>query len=221
MGFGIFLRHVQDRLSQPLLNSQDTGVALALYVVYPAILWLLIDKFHGICGAAAYAQKAEAVAANNTLFLPFTVLLRTHKIATILLFQADAAAKQEDDDDEYYVKSDNHRNDYGAEEGCTWLKFRVWFHLTQEFLGVFCVAFLLLICLPVLAFWFMLLGIVVTCFNMYLLLRRLWKDAHSEAMIAAAMNENDDVIFDAVTDDEMSLQELEYQEFINRKMTDD
>jgi hypothetical protein len=70
MGLGIFVRHVRERLTQPaLLSSQDWVVALALYVVYPAILWLLIDKFHGICGPAIYARKADAVAANNSVFL--------------------------------------------------------------------------------------------------------------------------------------------------------
>ncbi|KAG7338866.1 hypothetical protein IV203_028830 [Nitzschia inconspicua] len=209
MGLGIFLRHVKDRLTQPLMNSQDMGVALALYLVYPAILWLLIDKFHGICGAAAYARKAEAVAANDAVFLPFTALLRSYKIATILLFQADAARKQEDD----YVKGSNSSSG-DFDEGCTWLKCRVWFHLTQELVGIFCVAFLLLICLPVLAFWFMMLGIVVTCFNIYLLLRRLWRDAHTEAMIVAAVNnEEEDVIFDTETYGEEG-EDLEFQEFL-------
>ena len=50
-------------------SNQDMSVAIALYVVYPAILWLLIDKFHGICGVETYAIKQEAIAANNAVFL--------------------------------------------------------------------------------------------------------------------------------------------------------
>lgn len=136
---------------------------------------------------------------------PFTVLMRTHKIASILLFQADAAGKQEDPQD--YVRENN-------EDGCTWLKFRVWFQLTQELVGIFCVCLLLLICLPVLAFWFMLIGTLVTAFNLYLLLRRLWRDAHSEALTAAAFDDKEeDVIFDAETDGEEG-EDLEFQEFL-------
>jgi hypothetical protein len=137
-------------------------------------------------------------------------LLRTHKIATILLFQADAAGKIEDDD---YVK-ENSDSSHG-DEGCTWLKFRVWFQLTQELVGIFCVAFLLLLCLPVLAFCYMLIGIVVTSFNMSLLLRRLWKDAHSEAIMTAAMENEaeEDVIFDAETDGEEG-EDLDFNEFL-------
>jgi hypothetical protein len=130
--------------------------------------------------------------------------LRTHKIATILLFQADAAGKQQDDrdDDDYDDNDDDgpetyhHRN---VEDGCTMLKFRIWFQLTQELLGIFIVSFLLLICLPVLAFWFMLIGSLVTSFNLYMLQRRLWRDAHSEAMAGAdVVNfDEEDTIFDA------------------------
>ncbi len=69
MGFVIFATYIWERLQKPSLNHQDIGVALALYVVYPAILWLLIDKFHGICGKDTYLQKHEAIAANNTIFV--------------------------------------------------------------------------------------------------------------------------------------------------------
>lgn len=135
--------------------------------------------------------------------------MRTHKIATILLFQADAAGKQEDPHD--YVREYEHHQ---SEDGCTWLKFRVCFQLTQELVGICCVCFLLLICLPVLAFWFMLIGTLVTAFNMYLLLRRLWRDAHSEALTAAAFDDKEeDVIFDAETDGGEG-EDLEFQEFL-------
>ena len=70
MGVVQFVRHVWKRIEKPLSsNNQDVGVAIALYAVYPAILWLLIDKFHGICGYESYAIKAEAIAANNSVFL--------------------------------------------------------------------------------------------------------------------------------------------------------
>jgi hypothetical protein len=70
MGFGIFVTHFQARMLRRGLNrQQDMGVALALYVVYPAILWLLLDKFHGICGPSVYLQKATAIAANKAIFL--------------------------------------------------------------------------------------------------------------------------------------------------------
>ena len=70
MGVILFLKHTWKRISKPLSsNNQDIGVAIALYAVYPAILWLLIDKFHGICGFETYQIKQEAIAANNAVFL--------------------------------------------------------------------------------------------------------------------------------------------------------
>ena len=70
MGVVIFVKYIWKRISKPLSsNNQDIGVALALYAIYPAILWLLIDKFHGICGFETYQIKQEAIAANNAVFL--------------------------------------------------------------------------------------------------------------------------------------------------------
>jgi hypothetical protein len=70
MGFVKFVRHFRDRLlRRGVYRRQDIAVALALYGVYPAILWLLIDRFHGICGSSVYVQKATAVAANKSVFL--------------------------------------------------------------------------------------------------------------------------------------------------------
>lgn len=70
MGVVIFVKHSWRRIRKPLQsNNQDLGVALALYIVYPAILWLLIDKFHGKCGFETYEIKQEAIAANNAVFL--------------------------------------------------------------------------------------------------------------------------------------------------------
>jgi len=175
MGFILFLNHSRKRISKPLSsNNQDIGVAIALYAVYPAILWLLIDKFHGICGFETYQIKQEAIAANNAVFLWFTALMRTYKLGTILLFQADASDKEEDAHEERQGSGD-------AEEevGCTRQKCRVWFILSQELTAIGCVAFLLLLCLPVLAFWFMFIGIFVSSYNIFTLLKRLWKEAHS------------------------------------------
>jgi len=197
MGVIVFVKHVRKRISNPLSsNNQDIGVAIALYVVYPAILWLLIDKFHGICGFETYAIKQEAIAANNAVFLWFTVLMRTYKIGTILLFHADASDKEEDPGQE--------RGEGEDDEGCTRKKCRVWFILSQELTAIGCVAFLLLVCLPVLAFWFMFIGIFVSAYNIYSLLRRLWKEAHSRVN-----NDSGSVGVEEDGDD------VEFEEFLN------
>jgi hypothetical protein len=69
MGISKFGSYVWERMKKSFLNSQDIGVAIALYFVYPAILYLLIDKFHGICGPDTYVQKHQAIAANNAIFV--------------------------------------------------------------------------------------------------------------------------------------------------------
>lgn len=69
MGFSTFFSHVRDRLRRPFLNGQDMGVAFALYFVYPAILWLLIEKFHGVCGPSVYARKVDAIHACHRIFM--------------------------------------------------------------------------------------------------------------------------------------------------------
>jgi len=200
MGLILFVKHIKKRISKPLSsNNQDLGVAIALYAVYPAILWLLIDKFHGICGFETYQVKQEAIAANNAVFIWFTALMRTYKIGTILLFHSDASDKEEDPPGERQGNSDRHE-----EEGCTRQKCRVWFILSQELTAIACVAFLLLICLPVLAFWFMFIGIFVSTYNIYSLLKRLWKEAHSPI-------NNDSYI---LRDDEEDSDDVEFQEFL-------
>mmetsp|Transcript_7453 Transcript_7453/g.18269 ORF Transcript_7453/g.18269 Transcript_7453/m.18269 type:complete len:207 (-) Transcript_7453:535-1155(-) len=189
MGLIIFAKHIRRRMSKPLQsNNQDLGVAIALYVVYPAILWLMIDKFHGICGFETYEIKQEAIAANNAVFLWFTALMRTHKLATILLFQADASDKEEDPHEPGQDGDDE-------DEGCTRQKCRVWFLLSQELTAIGCVAFLLLICLPVLAFWFMFISIFVSAYNIFSLLKRLWRDAHSDSGRVRAEEDGEDVEF--------------------------
>uniref|UniRef100_A0A7S4A9P8 Uncharacterized protein n=1 Tax=Pseudo-nitzschia australis TaxID=44445 RepID=A0A7S4A9P8_9STRA len=205
MGVITLVEYIRKRIRKPLSSgNQDLGVALALYAVYPAILWLLIDKFHGICGTETYAVKHEAVAANNAVFVCFTVLLRTYKIASILLYQADASDKQEDPEEDRLVARDGGEDD----EACTKQRCIIWFFLGQELMAILCVAFLLLVCLPVLAFWFMFIGIWVSVWNIFTLLKRLWKDAHS---VPVSIND-DDV---SITEDTEHGDEIEFEEFVN------
>jgi hypothetical protein len=200
MGLVIFATYFWSRIQRCSMTHQDAATALALYFVYPAILYLLIDKFHGLCGHEKYIEKAEAIAVNEAFYIPFTALMRTHKIMSIILFQAQASDKDEDDENKspksrsspsylssssskrkrnYNSKSDDDDyDDDDDDDGCTREKCRVWFHLSQEWTAVCCVAFLLLICLPVLAFWFMFLGIIASAICNIMLLRRIWKDAH-------------------------------------------
>lgn len=132
--------------------------------------------------------------ASNFFFLKqnsirwFTALLRTYKLATIILFQADASDKEEDPREPGQEGDDE-------DEGCTTQKCRVWFLLSQELTAIGCVAFLLLICLPVLAFWFMFIGIFVSTYNIYTLLRRLWREAHTNGGRVRAREEGNDVEF--------------------------
>jgi hypothetical protein len=132
--------------------------------------------------------------------------MRTHKIASIILYQADASEKQEDPGEK--VRENLLPPD---EDGCTRVKCCIWFHLTQELVGIFWVSFLLLICLPVLAFWSMFIGIIVSSCNIYMLLKRLWKDAHSEV---------DDEIIDAGKDGEEG-EDIEFQEFLSNFASDE
>ncbi len=114
--------------------------------------------------------------------------MRTHKLATILLFQADASDKEEDPHEPGQDGDDE-------DEGCTRQKCRVWFLLSQELTAIGCVAFLLLICLPVLAFWFMFISIFVSAYNIFSLLKRLWRDAHSDSGRVRAEEDGEDVEF--------------------------
>mmetsp|Transcript_10297 Transcript_10297/g.24546 ORF Transcript_10297/g.24546 Transcript_10297/m.24546 type:complete len:216 (-) Transcript_10297:785-1432(-) len=201
MGITMFINYTSTRVRKAVSSgNQDLGVALALYVVYPAILWLLIDKFHGVCGLDTYDAKQEAIAANKSVVFWFTALMRTYKLTSILLFQADASDKEEDPEAERLV-------DCGGsdDEGCTKQKCRVWFILSQELTAILFVAFLLIVCLPVLAFWFMFIGACVSSCNIFSLFRRLWKDAHSVPIPYE----------DSIMDDSQSGDEIEFQEFLN------
>jgi len=240
MGITMFINYTSTRVRKAVSSgNQDLGVALALYVVYPAILWLLVDKFHGVCGLDTYAAKQEAIAANKSvvlwvqvcdrrtrhicmchnnsltiglyldIFLKlrswFTALMRTYKLTSILLFQADASDKEEDPEAERLV-------DCGGsdDEGCTKQKCRVWFILSQELTAILFVAFLLIVCLPVLAFWFMFIGACVSSCNIFSLFRRLWKDAHSVPIPYE----------ESIMDDSQSGDEIEFQEFLNNFVDD-
>ena len=316
MGLVIFGTYFWSRVRRCSMTHQDAATALALYFVYPAILFLLIDKFHGLCGPQAYLEKAEAIAVNEAFYMPFTVLMRTHKILSIILYQAqtkqtyggsNSSGKDKDDDDEDDHKkrqsfsphsrstkkttttttvaagtptrnrggyrssgggssddetggggnsgrgrgnnsrnrsrsrSDDERNysdnDDGSEsdgsyddddgdddsyddedddtdyddddddEGCTRQKCRVWFHLSQELTAVCCVAFLLLVCLPVLAFWFMFLGIIASSVSLLLLLKRVWREAHVSTFAMSSDNKQQQT----TTPEE---DEEEFQEFL-------
>ena len=132
--------------------------------------------------------------------------MRTYKLATILLFQADASDKQDDPDDERQV-----RDGGDDDEGCTKQKCKVWFILSQELTAIFCVAFLLLVCLPVLAFWFMFIGILVSSYNIFTLLKRLWKDAHSDIR---SLDYDGDVSIMSGSRDGEGGADIEFQEFL-------
>eukprot|EP00980_Cylindrotheca_fusiformis_P015389 scaffold4329_cov115-Cylindrotheca_fusiformis.AAC.6 len=50
------------------MSREDLQVSLALYVLYPALLWLFLNVFHGVCGIEAYKQKKEGVEACKRLW---------------------------------------------------------------------------------------------------------------------------------------------------------
>jgi hypothetical protein len=149
--------------------------------------------------------------------------MRTYKLATILLFQADASDKDEDSGERQNQQGERGdgagyegRGGDADDEGCTKQKCNVWFILSQELIAIFCVAFLLLVCLPVLAFWFMFIGILVSSYNIFTLLKRLWRDSHSA--VEYLIEDHDDVsIMDELTregDDDGGNNDIEFQEFM-------
>jgi hypothetical protein len=155
--------------------------------------------------------------------------MRTYKLATILLFQADASDKDEDSGEQRNQQGEGGDEGRGGgdadDEGCTSTKkkCKVWFILSQELTAIFCVAFLLLVCLPVLAFWFMLIGILVSSFNIFTLLKRLWKDAHSA--VDYLIEDHDDVsIMDKLIregEQDGGNNDIEFQEFMINFSEDD
>ena len=74
-------------------------------------------------------------------------------------------------------------------------------HLSHELGAATFVAFLVLICLPVLAFWFMFLSILISVWNLFQLVKRLW-------------NESQDTVFNNEDGGEET-NDLEFQEFLS------
>ena len=189
-------------------DSNDLVLSLGLYVIYPAILYLLIDKFHGVCGRDTYMKKAEAIDACNSIFLWFTTLLRTSKLIYIIIFSVDADYKsgsrrhldveeESNNKDRNVEPSPSSGNITGGLLGK--LKCQTWMHLTQELSIVGFVSFLLIVCLPVLAFWTMFFSILVSLWSLFTLAKRIWKDAHEAtggpASPSREGNDNEDVEF--------------------------
>ena len=198
-------------------DSNDLVLSLGLYVIYPAILYLLIDKFHGVCGRDTYMKKSEAIAACNSIFLWFTTLLRTSKLIYMIIFSVDADYKSgsrrhldvtEDNDDTNTGNSRSSEpppssgNITGGLLGK--LKCQTWMHLTQELSVIGFVSFLLIICLPVLAFWTMFLSILTSMWTLFTLAKRIWKDAHERTGGPASPSREED-------DNE----DVEFQEFLS------
>lgn len=191
-------------------NANDLVLSLGLYVIYPAILYLLIDKFHGVCGPQTYLKKAEAIAACNTVFLWFSTLLRTSKLIQIMIYSVDADYKSGSQRDLEILDSETEDEGRkvqpsptsgGATGGLLGkLKCQTWMHLTQELSLVGFVSFLLIICLPVLAFWVMFISSLVSCCGIYSSMKRIWKDAHEStggsAGLVGGEEEGGDVEFE-------------------------
>ena len=167
--FWIFVRYIFTLLKRRSMSREDLQVSLALFVLYPALLWLFLNVFHGLCGIETYNSKLEAIQACKSLYFWFCFLMRSYKLAII---HVSGVEKQRSDRNLGRGLRRNTSNDDGPSSSR--LKCQTWFHLSQEMTLVGWVAFLLLICLPVLAFWSMFLSIMVTVFNILVLLRRLW-----------------------------------------------
>lgn len=184
-------------------NSNDLVLSLGLYVIYPAILYLLIDKFHGVCGPETYLRKVEAIGACNAVFLWFTTLLRTSKLIYVIIFTVDADYKAGSKRNLDVLDSED-EDDYAPRPPVSGgtilgglmskLQCQTWMHLTQELSIIGSVSFLLIVCLPVLAFWVMFITILTSMWSLYNLTKRIWKDAHevtggSAGLVADSDNE--------------------------------
>jgi hypothetical protein len=201
-------------------DSNDLVLSLGLYVIYPAILYLLIDKFHGVCGRDTYLKKAEAIDACNSIFLWFTTLLRTSKLIYIIIFSVDADYKSgsrrhldvEDDTTNPSTTTTTRNTEPPPSSGTITggllgkLKCQTWMHLTQELSIIGFVSFLLIVCLPVLAFWTMFVSILMSLWSLVNLAKRIWKDAH-EATGGQANNSR--------RGEENNEDDVEFQEFLS------
>ena len=162
----VFVRYLIYLIRRPSMSRQDLLVAASLFVIYPGLLWLFLNVFHGICGIETYNQKIEAIAACKGVYFWFCFLMRSYKISIIHIYGVE--------------KQKSERNLRVEEETASGgLKCQTWFHLSQEMALVGWVAFLLLICLPVLAFYSMFITMVVTFVNILILGKRLWKTAQA------------------------------------------
>ncbi|CAJ1934421.1 unnamed protein product [Cylindrotheca closterium] len=167
--YWVFIRYLWSLMKRRSMSREDFQVSLALYVLYPALLWLFLNVFHGLCGLETYDNKVEAIQACKSLYFWFCFLMRSYKLAIIHVYGIE---KQGSDRNLGRGLRRSTANDEGISPAR--LKCQTWFHLSQEMTLVGWVVFLLLICLPVLAFWSMFLSILVTVFNILVLIRRLW-----------------------------------------------
>jgi hypothetical protein len=212
-GIIVFFKFVASLLQTywSVSDSNDIAVSLGLYVVYPAVLWLLLDKFHGLCGKEAYLQKEEALAACKSLFLWFTVLLRTYKLWVMILNKADASGKEGSSRhlDMADANAAPSSGGGGAVAGMRkHLKCQTWMHLVQELATIGAVVFLLFICLPVLAFWFMLISILVSLCNLWTIGKRVWNESQESSPDGNSSGENQN-------------EDVEFQEFLSNFADDD
>jgi hypothetical protein len=166
--YWVFVRYMWSLIKRPSMSREDLQVSLALFALYPALLWVFLNVFHGFCGVETYERKLEAVEACKSIYFWFCFLMRSYKLAVIHVYGVE--------------KQDSDRNlgrRVREEDNQGRIKCRTWFHLSQEMTLVGWVAFLLLVCLPVLAFWSMFLSILFTSLNMVVLIRRLWRTAQA------------------------------------------
>lgn len=163
--FFVFFHYIWYLVRRPSMSKDDLKVSLLLFLLYPALLWLFLNVFHGFCGMEVYAKKLEAVQACKGVYFWFCFLMRTYKLAVIHVHGVE--------------KQGSDRNLGRVEQGSRGLKCRTWFHLSQEMALVGWIILLLLMCLPVLAFWSMFASIVISCGNILMLIRRLWRTAQT------------------------------------------
>ena len=212
-GVAVFFKYVAGLLQTYFRtsDSNDIALSLGLYLVYPAIMWLLLDKFHGLCGKEKYVRKMEAVAACQSLFVWFTILLRTYKLWVMILNKADATGKEDASSSDLKVDRASSFEENGSMR--SWIrkqfKCQAWMHLVQEFASIAFVAFLVFICLPVLAFWFMFISIFVSCYNLWSIGKRIWNQSQESAPHDG----------DSAFDDEQG--DVEFQEFLNNFSEDE
>lgn len=178
------------------MSREDLQVSLALFVLYPALLWVFLNVFHGFCGIETYQKKLEAVEACKSIYFWFCFLMRSYKLAVIHVYGVEKQGS-----DRNLGRQAREADNQGR------IKCRTWFHLSQEMTLVGWVAFLLLICLPVLAFWSMFLSILVTVCNLFVLIRRLWRTAQAREVSASGSTKDDEA-------------DVEFQEFLS-KFTDE